>query len=81
MKVRVLFFGVTRDITGLQEECAEVRAGARVEDLFELYARRFPKLEAMARSLRWGVNQDFGERERVLQENDEVAFLPPVSGG
>ena len=81
MKVRVLFFGVTRDITGLREECAEVRAGARVEDLFELYARRFPRLEAMARSLRWGVNQEFGERERVLQENDEVAFLPPVSGG
>jgi molybdopterin converting factor small subunit len=52
-----------------------------VEDLFELYARRFPRLEAMARSLRWGVNQEFGERERVLQENDEVAFLPPVSGG
>lgn len=81
MKVRVLFFGVTRDITGLPEECAEVREGARVEEVFELYARRFPRLGGMARSLVLAVNQEFGGRERELQENDEVAFLPPVSGG
>ncbi len=68
-------------MTGLQEECVELAEKARVGDLFELYARRFPRLEEMARSLRWGVNQEFSERERVLKENDEVAFLPPVSGG
>ena len=81
MKVRVLFFGITREITGLQEECAELGEGARVGELFELYARRFPRLGEMGRSLALAVNEDFGERERMLKENDEVAFLPPVSGG
>ncbi|MGO9242175.1 MAG: molybdopterin converting factor subunit 1 [Bryobacteraceae bacterium] len=81
MKVRVLFFGVAREITGLGEECAEVAEEARAGELVELYARRFPRLRAMGRSLAIAVNRDFGERERVLKENDEVAFLPPVSGG
>jgi molybdopterin synthase catalytic subunit len=58
-----------------------VREGTRVGDLFEEYARRFPRLGAMARSLCWGVNQEVVEREQVLKEHDEVAFLPPVSGG
>jgi len=81
VKVRVLFFGITREITGLGEECVELAEGARAEELLELYARRFPRLRAMGRSLAIAVNRDFGERERVLKENDEVAFLPPVSGG
>jgi molybdopterin converting factor subunit 1 len=81
VKVRVLFFGVTREITGLREECVELAEGARAGELLDLYKRRFPRLEAMGRSLALGVNQEFGERERVLKENDEVALLPPVSGG
>ena len=81
MQVRVLFFGVTREITGLQGEAAQLAKGARLGELFEQYAGRFPRLGEMRRSLLLAVNRDFGKPERVLQENDEVAFLPPVSGG
>ena len=81
MQIRVLFFGVTREITGLQDDRAQLAEGARLGELFDQYAGRFPRLGEMRRSLMLAVNQSFGTPERVLRENDEVAFLPPVSGG
>ncbi len=81
MKVEVLFFGLARDVTGFGRECVELAEGASLETLRRGYDRRFPRLAEMAGSLLTAVNQDFAEPSRVLREGDEVAFLPPVSGG
>jgi molybdopterin synthase catalytic subunit len=81
MRVRVLFFGQLREIVGRGEEEADVSEGARVEDLFERYGRRFPGLCQFRASAVASVNQEFAEWRAPLANGDEVAFLPPVSGG
>jgi MoaE-MoaD fusion protein len=81
MRVRVLFFGQLKEIVGLSQEDAELSEGARVEDLFERYGRRFPKLAEFRPSVAASLNQEYAEWRAPLAAGDEVAFLPPVSGG
>lgn len=81
MRVRVLFFGQLKEIVGMAAEDAGLSEGARVEDLFERYARRFPKLAEFRGSIAPSVNQEYAEWRAPLAAGDEVAFLPPVSGG
>ncbi len=81
MRVRVLFFGRLKDITGCAEDWAEFADGALLEDLFARYGRQFPALAAFRPSLVASVNEEFAEWRVALRSGDEVAFLPPVSGG
>lgn len=81
MRVRVLFFGRLKDIVGDAEVQVELSDGARVEDLFERYGRSFPELARFRPSVVASVNQEFAEWRKPLTSGDEVAFLPPVSGG
>ena len=81
MRVRVLFFGQLKDITGITQEEAELSEGARVEDLFARYGSRFPRLEEFRSSIATSVNQEYATWRAPLVGGDEVAFLPPVSGG
>lgn len=81
MHVRVLFFGQLKDIVGRAEDEAELSEGARVEDLFTRYGNRFPQLAEFRASVVPSINQEFAEWRAPLAQDDEVAFLPPVSGG
>jgi MoaE-MoaD fusion protein len=81
VRVRVLFFGQLKDIVGFAQDDAELSDGARVEDLFERYGRRFPKLAEFRASIAASVNQEYSGWRAPLSSGDEVAFLPPVSGG
>jgi MoaE-MoaD fusion protein len=81
MQVRVLFFGRLKEIVGLAEDKVELSEGARVEDLFARYGTRFPELASFRASVAAAVNQEYAEWRAPLHNNDEVAFLPPVSGG
>jgi MoaE-MoaD fusion protein len=81
VRVRVLFFGQLKDITGLAHEDAEIAEGTRVEDLFERYGQRFPRLAEFRASVATSVNQEYAAWRAPLSSGDEVAFLPPVSGG
>jgi len=81
MHVRVLFFGQLKEIVGAAQDEVELSDGSRVEDLFERYGRRFPRLAEFRPSLAASVNQEYAEWRDPLSAGDEVAFLPPVSGG
>ena len=81
MQVRVLFFGRLKEIVGRAEDNAELSEGARVEDLFARYGNQFPELAKFRASVAAAVNQEYAEWGAPLHNNDEVAFLPPVSGG
>lgn len=81
IRVKVLFFGSLKDIVGCAEEEAELSEGARVEDLFARYNGRFPQLAKFRASAVASVNQEFALWNAPLGNGDEVAFLPPVSGG
>lgn len=81
MQVRVLFFGRLKEIIGLAEDRADLNEGARVEEVFARYSDRFPELASFRSSVAAAVNQEYAQWSAPLHENDEVAFLPPVSGG
>jgi molybdopterin synthase catalytic subunit len=81
MRVRVLFFGMLRDIVGVSREEAEFPEGADLHSVFAAYATRFPRLGELGRSIVAARNEEFADPGAKLAEGDEVAFLPPVSGG
>lgn len=81
LRVKVLFFGRVRELTGLSEDAAEVPAGATLADLFDRYTARFPQLAAFRPSLVASRNQEFAAWDTPLSAGDDIAFLPPVSGG
>jgi MoaE-MoaD fusion protein len=81
MHVRVLFFGILRDVVGKSSDILELREGARAQDVLAHYQAEFPKLAQALPSLALAVNQKYSGPEMVLQHDDEVAMLPPVSGG
>ncbi|MGH9573495.1 MAG: molybdopterin converting factor subunit 1 [Candidatus Acidiferrales bacterium] len=81
MRVRALFFGQLREIVGVPEETIDVSEGTKLEDLLERYGRRFPKFAEFRPSIAASVNQEYADPKTELANGDEVAFLPPVSGG
>ncbi|HEX4164671.1 MAG TPA: molybdenum cofactor biosynthesis protein MoaE [Bryobacteraceae bacterium] len=81
MRVRVLFFGVLKDLVGSAEESLVIAPDSTLETLFESYAERFATLRGKRPSILFARNGEFSKPDTMLCDNDEVAFLPPVSGG
>jgi molybdopterin synthase catalytic subunit len=81
MQVTVRLFGSLREATGAKELAVSMGPGARVEELFALLARDHRAFERLGAKLRVAVNRNVVGFEHALAEGDEVAFLPPVSGG
>lgn len=81
MNVIVRYFAGHRDITGRTEEIVALAPGATVGALWELLAARYPRLAGYRGRLLYAVNQEFATTETALADGDEVAFIPPVSGG
>jgi molybdopterin synthase catalytic subunit len=70
-----------RDIVGMSREDAEFPEGADLRTVFATYTARFPRLGDLARSIVVARNQEFADLATKLADGDEIAFLPPVSGG
>ena len=81
MQIRVLFFGVLKEMVGQSAETVDLPAGARLDDLLARCSQRFTRLEQMLPSLALSVNQEYSRGDHPLHDGDEVALLPPVSGG
>jgi len=81
MHVNVLFFGMLKDIVGRPAEELDLPAGGELRLVFDHYARRFPRLAEMAGSIVLARNREFADLSAPVTDGDEVAFLPPVSGG
>lgn len=81
MRVRVLFFGLLKDICGGAGENLDLPAGSTVGALFDRYVQSFPRIASIASSIVIARNREFAKRDDPLSEDDEVALLPPVSGG
>ena len=81
IRVKVLFFGRLKELTGHVEDSIESAEAATIEQLFALYATRHPELAKYRSSVVASRNQEFAAWDTPLRAGDEVAFLPPVSGG
>lgn len=81
MQVRVLFFGVLKDLTGRSIETLTLPERSTAGDVLEHYEREVPALQGALSSIAVSVNQKYADLEEVLSTGDEVGLLPPVSGG
>jgi molybdopterin converting factor subunit 1 len=81
IRVKVLFFGRLKEVAGGAEESIEVTPGSCIEDLFAGFVSRHPELARYRGSLVASRNQEFAAWSTPLDSGDEIAFLPPVSGG
>lgn len=82
MNVRVLFFSVLRDITGVAETRVEMAAAsASVAFLLDELFQKWPGLRAWDRSLLVAVDHVYARRDQPLHDGAEVAIMPPVQGG
>ena len=81
MQVRVLLFGMLKDLAGFSADTLAVHEGAVLGDVLAHYEKRIPKLKELMPSLAMSVNREYAGPEARLHPGDEVALLPPVSGG
>lgn len=81
MRVKVLFFGMLKDIVGRAEEQIDLEDGALLGSIFDRYAQQFPRLKGLTSSIVLACNHEFSDRAAQVRDGDEIAFLPPVSGG
>ena len=77
----VRLFARLRDIAGSAELARDVPSGATVKTVWRELAVEFPGLAEYERSISTALNEDYARMDAEVQEGDEVAFLPPVSGG
>ncbi|GAB4046464.1 molybdopterin converting factor subunit 1 [Spirosoma litoris] len=80
LPVSVLLFGITRDLTGQSTVSISLNQNAQVRDLLSQLHQQFPALAGI-RSLLVAVNGEYAEPDQLLNRNDEIALIPPVSGG
>jgi molybdopterin synthase catalytic subunit len=81
MRVRVLFFGFLKEIMGKAVDEIDLQDGASIRDVLERYESENPRLKESLLSLALAVNQQYAGPDTKLNSDDEVALLPPVSGG
>jgi molybdopterin converting factor subunit 1 len=81
VNVRIKFFAILRERAGLGEVSKEVADGSTVADLWRQLQRDYPKLDVPGIRLLYAVNQNYVGLDHKLRDNDEVVFVPPVSGG
>jgi len=81
MRVTIRLFGRLHDLAGANEVQRELPDDATVAEAWKQLVREHPSMAAYARSVSAAVNADFSRMTARLADGDEVAFLPPVSGG
>ena len=81
LKVKLLFFATCRDIMGVKEMDYEVDDQATLSELKRQLYVEHPELKSLEKSLSFAVNTEYVDDSIRLCCGDEVAFIPPVSGG
>ena len=81
VQVKLLFFASLKDIVGARELDLDVPVGATVNDLLESLESRYPSLRRYRSIVLTSVNEEYVDKAAVVEDGDEVALFPPVTGG
>jgi sulfur-carrier protein len=81
IRIQVLLFGRLKEVVGRGTDWLDLAEGASMEEAFSHYAARYPDIAPFRESLVAARNQEFAAWNTLLASGDEVAFIPPVSGG
>ena len=81
MKVQILFFARLKEL--LHQETVEITVpeNSSVSDVFKVLTIQYPEIESFRKSILIAINQEFATWETLINEGDELALFPPVSGG
>jgi len=80
MEVTILAFGIAKDILGGSSIKLEVKEKATVDDLKNFLEEKYPPLRQLA-SFRIALNNHFASSDEIISSGNEIAIIPPVSGG
>ncbi|WET49777.1 molybdopterin converting factor subunit 1 [Chryseobacterium indologenes] len=80
MKLNILAFGITKEIFGASKKEFEVQDNLNVKELKNILEKDFPQLVKL-KSYFIAVNEEYAEDDQVIEGKDEIAIIPPVSGG
>jgi molybdopterin converting factor subunit 1 len=81
MKAKVRLFARLSELAGEREVEVEVGEGVSVVEVYKALCEQFPAVSGLNGSLRYAVNGEYAESEHQVGEGDDVALIPPVSGG
>ena len=81
MKITIQLFASFREATGTSGSAVDVTEGTTVGQLWAQTVEANPRLAPLSRSAAFAVNGKYTRGDAALRDGDEVAFLPPVSGG
>lgn len=81
MKIRILLFAILRDAAGTGEVAIECHSGAKVDEVRSILGQQYPALVPYLPRVAFAVNRSYVPSDCELHEEDEVALIPPVSGG
>ena len=81
MQVRVLFFGMLKDLAGRGTDSLTLPEPVFLRDVLNYYEQRVPRLGELTASIAMSINQEYAAPDSRLKDGDEIGFLPPVSGG
>jgi molybdopterin synthase sulfur carrier subunit len=79
--ITVKLFAIFQEVLGTDEMQIELESGTSVSEIFNRLVSQHPNLEQWRSLTRYAVNRNFTEPQTILKNGDEVALIPPVSGG
>lgn len=80
MKLQVLLFGITRDIVGKSMLELDYQGPPDIKSFKQVLQDKYPEMNMLSH-LKIALNQEFAQEDSPIQEGDEIALIPPVSGG
>jgi molybdopterin converting factor subunit 1 len=81
MRITVRFFAILKDRAGSDQALLELPAGATVGNATDALGEVFPAIQNDLPRIATAINRNYARRDEVLQDGDELALIPPVSGG
>jgi molybdopterin converting factor subunit 1 len=81
MKIKIKFFAHLRDLMNCETTEITVDQDASVNDVKSIIAERFPKLREHVKTVSFAIDNEYVSKDKKLKDGDEVALIPPISGG